>query len=74
MIDDKDYLWRDFPKTASEFEARFATAEDCRDYWQTVAHQVDANVSGLCRAPHRIVDRFNGEVQKRATEFDQRAK
>jgi transposase-like protein len=30
---DKDYLWRDFPKTATEFEARFATEEDCRDYW-----------------------------------------
>ena len=26
-------LWRDFPKTAPEFEARFATEEDCRDYW-----------------------------------------
>jgi len=26
-------LWRDFPKTATEFEARFATEEDCRAYW-----------------------------------------
>ena len=26
-------LWRDFPKTAVEFETRFATEEDCRDYW-----------------------------------------
>jgi transposase-like protein len=26
-------MWRDFPKTAVEFEARFATEEDCRDYW-----------------------------------------
>jgi Zn ribbon nucleic-acid-binding protein len=26
-------LWRDFPKTAGEFEARFKTEEDCRDYW-----------------------------------------
>ena len=25
-------LWRDFPKTAQEFEARFATEEDCRAY------------------------------------------
>jgi len=24
---------RDFPKTATEFEARFATEEDCRAYW-----------------------------------------
>jgi Zn ribbon nucleic-acid-binding protein/transposase-like protein len=28
-----DGLWRDFPKTATEFEARFATEEDCRAYW-----------------------------------------
>ena len=28
-----DGLWRDFPKTACEFEARFATEEDCRAYW-----------------------------------------
>ena len=26
-------LWRDFPKTAQEFEARFATEDDCRAYW-----------------------------------------
>ena len=30
---DKDGLWRDFPRTAPEFEARFATEEDCRVYW-----------------------------------------
>jgi Zn ribbon nucleic-acid-binding protein len=29
----QDDLWRDFPKTATEFEARFATEEDCRGYW-----------------------------------------
>jgi hypothetical protein len=29
----RDDLWRDFPKTATEFEARFATEEDCRTYW-----------------------------------------
>ncbi len=28
-----DDLWRDFPKTATGFEARFATEEDCRAYW-----------------------------------------
>lgn len=28
-----DNLGRDFPKTATEFEARFATEEDCRAYW-----------------------------------------
>jgi len=26
-------LWRDFPKTALEFEKRFATEADCRAYW-----------------------------------------
>ena len=31
-----DWLWRDFPRTASEFEARFATEEDCRTYWIAV--------------------------------------
>lgn len=30
---DHDALWRDFPKTAVEFEKRFATEEDCRAYW-----------------------------------------
>src|SRR5215510_6042910 len=29
----RDDLWRDFPKTATEFERRFATEEDCRAYW-----------------------------------------
>jgi transposase-like protein/Zn ribbon nucleic-acid-binding protein len=28
-----DDLWHDFPKTATEFEARFATEEECRAYW-----------------------------------------
>jgi transposase-like protein/Zn ribbon nucleic-acid-binding protein len=28
-----DDLWRDFPKTATEFDERFATEEDCRAYW-----------------------------------------
>jgi hypothetical protein len=27
------HLMRDFPKTALEFEERFKTEEDCRDYW-----------------------------------------
>ena len=29
----QDDLWRDFPKTATEFEKRFATEADCRAYW-----------------------------------------
>ena len=34
MIQDApDDLWRDFPKTAMEFEAQFATEDDCRAYW-----------------------------------------
>ncbi len=28
-----DDLWRNFPKTAPEFEARFATEDDCIAYW-----------------------------------------
>ena len=28
-----DDLWRNFPKTAQDFEARFMTEEDCRAYW-----------------------------------------
>ena len=28
-----DDLWRDFPKTATAFEARFKTEDDCRAYW-----------------------------------------
>ncbi len=31
-----DDLWCDFPKTATEFEARFATEEDCRAYLMQV--------------------------------------
>lgn len=34
--DQQDVLWRDFPKTALEFEERFKTEEDCRDYWIAV--------------------------------------
>lgn len=26
-------LWRDFPRTAAEFEERFQTEDDCRAYW-----------------------------------------
>jgi len=33
MTCDKDGLWRDFPKTAMEFEECFATEEGCRAYW-----------------------------------------
>ncbi|MGH8699780.1 MAG: IS1595 family transposase [Burkholderiales bacterium] len=28
-----DVLWRNFPKTAPAFEARFRTEDDCRAYW-----------------------------------------
>jgi len=36
-----DDLWRDFPKTATEFEARFATEQDCRAYWIAGKPQYD---------------------------------
>jgi hypothetical protein len=28
-----DDLWRNFPKSATPFEGRFATEDDCRAYW-----------------------------------------
>jgi hypothetical protein len=31
--DNHNALWRDFPKTAQEFETQFATEADCRAYW-----------------------------------------
>jgi transposase-like protein/Zn ribbon nucleic-acid-binding protein len=31
--ENNDDLWRNFPKTALEFEKRFATEADCRAYW-----------------------------------------
>jgi hypothetical protein len=33
MAGSKDALWRDFPKTAVEFERRFASEDDCIAYW-----------------------------------------
>ena len=33
MVRTQDDLWRNFPKTATEFEERFATEADCRAYW-----------------------------------------
>jgi len=30
---DPDDLWREFPRTAVEFEERFASEEDCRAFW-----------------------------------------
>jgi hypothetical protein len=39
-----DDLWRDFRKTDTEFEARFASEEDCRAYW------IEARWGGTQRA------------------------
>ena len=33
MAEHSNDLWRDFPKTAIEFDERFQTEEDCRAYW-----------------------------------------
>ena len=33
MAKSKDDLWRDFPRTALEFDERFATEDDCIAYW-----------------------------------------
>lgn len=42
-------LWRDFPRTATEFEARLATEEDCRAYW-IKARWGDTPVCARCRS------------------------
>ena len=42
-------LWRDFPKTATEFEARFATEDDCRAYWSN-ARWGDTPACAQCRS------------------------
>ena len=49
--DNQDELWRDFPKTASEFEERFATEDDCRAYW-IEARWGDAPACARCEATH----------------------
>ena len=33
MAEHSNELWRDFPKTAIEFDEQFQTEEDCRAYW-----------------------------------------
>ena len=33
MSEHRNDLWRDFPKTAIEFDERFQTEEHCRAYW-----------------------------------------
>ena len=46
-----DDLWRDFPKTAAEFEARFASEQDCRDWW-IKARWGDTPVCASCQGTH----------------------
>lgn len=39
-------LWRDFPKTALEFDERFATEEDVSSFWTCpvfAAHELSAS-------------------------------
>jgi hypothetical protein len=54
-----DDLWRDFPKTATGFEARFATEEDCRAYW------IEARSGGKWRA-RAAVRRWCGPIGSRS--------
>jgi hypothetical protein len=42
-----DDLWRDLPKTATEFEKRFATEVDCGAYWDKGALGQQAGVRAL---------------------------
>ena len=46
-----DDLWRDFPKTAAEFEARFASEQDCRDWW-IKARWGSTPVCARCQGTH----------------------
>ena len=46
-----DDLWRDFPKTAIEFEKHFATEEDCQRYW-IKARWADTPVCARCKSAH----------------------
>lgn len=48
---DRDDLWRDFPKTAIEFEERFASEDDCRAYW-IEARWGDEPACARCDATH----------------------
>jgi hypothetical protein len=53
-----DDLWREFPKTATEFEARFATEEDCRAYYRAFLAHYRAFLARR-RGRHRcITERF----------------
>jgi Zn ribbon nucleic-acid-binding protein len=52
----QDDLWRDFPKTAPAFEAKFATEADCMAYW------IEARWGGMpacakCQGTHLWVER-----------------
>jgi transposase-like protein len=46
-----DDLWRDFPKTAIEFEKHFATEEDCQRYW-IKARWADTPACARCKSTH----------------------
>ena len=49
-------MWRDFPKTAPEFEARFATEDDCIAYW-IKARWGEAPACAACRGTRLWVER-----------------
>jgi len=49
-------LWRDFPKTAPEFEERFATEEDCIAYW-IKARWGDTPFCARCKGTRLWVER-----------------
>ena len=54
--DKHDDLWRNFPKTAVEFEKRFATEDDCRAYW-VEARWGGRPACGRCTSTHVWAER-----------------
>ena len=59
-----DDLWRDFPKTAPAFEARFKTEEDCRAYW-IKARWGGKPACAKCRVDARVDDPQGHDVRVR---------
>lgn len=61
--DNYNSLWRDFPKTTMEFEAWFATEEDCRadsDPLGPVVQAVVVNGGFSVRDGELVLDALNG--------------
>ena len=68
----RDDLWRDFPRTATEFEKRFATEEDCREIERDcdkiatdirqAAAQRGVPSAGICSSPNLQIQKDFGSA------------